>query len=268
MTGFVIAIPSYRRQNVLVKCTLAYLRDCGVPDDMIHIFVVSEEEDSYKMAVAASGGGNYSFHIGPVGLDKMRNFITDFFPEGTNILSMDDDIRYLVYMEEDRSVTDKKSCRRYPLFRLSGADFLSWAETAFAALALSQPPTKLFGVYPIRNGYFMKTLPYVTFDLRFCVGSIWGCINDHKLRVTIEEKEDYERTLICFDIYGSVMRYNHIAPVTSYYTTPGGMQCASSKNRIEESRKSCEYLTHKFPHLCKLGRIKKNSGIHEISLTR
>ena len=49
----------------------------------------------------------------------------------------------------------------------------------------------LFGIYPIKNGYFMKDLPEKTIDLRFCVGTFWGCINNHNIQINIEEKEDF-----------------------------------------------------------------------------
>jgi hypothetical protein len=262
--GFVIAIPSYKRPHTLVQNTLAYLKDCGVPNELIHIFLVDGDCAEYGNAI---GGQGYFVHYGPLGLHHMRNYITDFFPEGTKILHIDDDIRYMVYMEEDLTVTNKKSCRRYPLKRLMGPEFLSWVESAFNALEMSDPNTKLFGIYPLRNGYFMKSLPWISTDLRFCVGSVWGCINDKRIRITIQEKEDYERTLLVFELFGSVLRYNHIAPVTSYYTTPGGMQ-SQNIDRIEASKVSCSYLLERFPDLCKLGKRKKSSGIHEIDLIR
>lgn len=250
----IFVIPSYDRPHILKQRTLSYLERCGVDDESIHIFIVDDprQKDIYGRVL-----GDRKYHIhdgGPLGLHMMRNYITKTFLEGTHILSMDDDIRHLVYKTD----TDA-------LAKLEGPEFLSWAEGAFSALELSD--TKLFGVYPIRNAYFMKDLPYVTTNLRFCVGACWGCINDHRVIVSIEEKEDYERTMICYKLFNSVLRYNHVAPVTSYYTTPGGMQ-SRLKDRIEESQRSCAYLVATFPGLCKLGRVKKTTGIHEIVLTR
>jgi hypothetical protein len=147
---------------------------------------------------------------------------------------MDDDIKDIVCMVENTTIANTKSAARYNLSPLSGAEFRSWTESAFHALELSR--TKLFGVYPVKNGYFMKDLPYVTEDLRFCVGTCWGVINDHRIHVTLEEKEDYERTLMCFSLYGSVLRYNHISPVTTYYRTAGGMQSRETDRPVESAR--------------------------------
>lgn len=268
MNDFVIAIPSYRRPSIIVSHTLAYLKECGIPNDIIHVFIVDDEEEvaTYQHTLRDKIG--IHIHKGPVGLCNMRNFITDFFPDGKRILHMDDDIKYLVFMEEDLSVGDRKSAKRYPLYTLGAGEFQSWVEGAFSALDISSPQTRLFGIYPIRNGYFMKTLPYVSTDLRFCVGCVWGCVNDKRIRLTLEEKEDYERTLICWQLYGSVIRYNHIAPVTAYYITPGGMQTQGANHRIERSRESCELLIRKFPELCVPGRTKKTTGIPEVKLVR
>lgn len=250
----IIVIPSYDRPDILKKRTLAYLEACGIHDETIHIFIV---DDSRQKAMYRDILNGRRYHIndgGPLGLHKMRNYITKTFPEGTHILSMDDDIQHLVYKTESDQ-----------LAKLEGVEFLSWAEAAFSTLELSD--TKMFGIYPIRNAYFMKDLPYVTTNLRFCVGTCWGYINDHRVLVSIEEKEDYERTMICYQLFHSILRYNHIAPVTSYYTTPGGMQ-SRQNDRIKESQKSCAFLVATFPELCKLGRVKKSTGIHEIILRR
>jgi hypothetical protein len=165
-------------------------------------------------------------------------------------------------MEEDATILDTKSAKRYPLTHFKDESFLSWAESAFAALTLGS--ARMFGVYPVKNGYFMKDLPYMTTDLRFCVGTLWGCINDKNIMLTIEEKEDFERTLLSYEKHGTIHRYNHIAPMTSFYRTPGGMQ-SRGKDRASASKDSCEYLIQRFPTLCKFHRVKK-SGIHEVKL--
>lgn len=228
---------------------------------MIHVFIVNDDDEicSYK-PIAEKHGIN--LYIGPLGLHHMRNFITGFFPQGCRILNMDDDIKKIVYMEEDTTVIDVKSSKRYPVYELTGTELVSWIEGAFATLELGQ--AHMFGVYPVRNGYFMKDMPYMTTDLRFCVGTMWGCLNDHDIRINIEEKEDFERTLLQYVKYGSVHRYNHIAPVTSYYVTPGGMQ-SRSMDRSAASKDSCEYLVCTFPKYCKKNRMKKN-GIYEVKL--
>lgn len=265
---FVIAVPSYRRSSIIKTHTLAYLQECGIANDSIHVFIVDDPEEVATYSASLRDKHGIHIHRGPVGLHNMRNFITDFFSDGQRVLHMDDDVKYMVFMEEDSSVANKKSAKRYPLHPFRAGELLSWIDGAFAALEISEPPTKMFGVYPIRNGYFMKTLPYVSTDLRFCVGCVWGCINDKRIRVSIEEKEDFERTMRCYELFGSVLRYNHIAPVTSYYVTGGGMQTHGSQKRINDAQLSCDYLVQRFPELCTYGRTKKTTGIAEVKLIR
>lgn len=260
---FHIAIPSYKRADTLETHTLAFCLKSGINPSRIHIFVVDDKEEIASYA-PLTDKYNVKVHTGPLGLHHMRNFITDFFPEGEHILQMDDDVKNLYMMEEDKSVQNVNSCKRYPLSELSGMYFMSWVECAFSTLLLSN--ARMFGTYPVKNGFFMKDLPYMSENLRFCVGTIWGCINDKSIRINIEEKEDFERTILFYRKYGSVHRYNHIAPKTTYFITRGGMQ-SRGIDRRESSNASCVYLVNAYPAYCKFHRVKKN-GIHEIKLLR
>jgi hypothetical protein len=265
MSDYVIAIPTYQRSHILKTCTLQFCVDMSIPLCKVHVFVAQADPEMNQYLLLKSIHPDINIHTdGPIGLHLMRNHITNFFEEGTFLLCMDDDIKRLVYMEEDPLVEDKKSCQRYKLIPHTTETFHSWVEAAFATLTLGD--ARLFGIYPVRNGYFMKDLPYLTTDLRFCVGAFWGCINDRSIVLQIEEKEDFERTLLQFEKYGSVHRYNHVAPVTNYYSTSGGMQ-ARPKDRRDESHSSCEYLVERFPSLCKRHRTK-SSGICEIKLLK
>lgn len=248
--SFVVAIPSYRRADILSTHTLSLCIECGVDPSQIHVFIVDDpqEECSY---IQSTKNLKIHIHKGPLGLHNMRNFITDFFEDGQRILCMDDDIRGMVYMDEYLTLQD-----------FTGTMFCSWVESAFDALTLGK--ARLFGVYPVKNSYFMKDLDYATEDLRFCVGTLWGCINDKSIRIVTEEKEDFERTILYYQKYGSVLRYNHIAPKTSFYTTKGGMQSRGVDRRVT-SEMACRYLLSTYPVYCKPYRIKKN-GIHEVRL--
>ena len=111
----------------------------------------------------------------------------------------------------------------------------------------------------------------VTTDLRFIVGPFWGMINRHRkdLQLTINEKENSERTLQNWVIDGSVLRFNNIGIETKYYKNKGGMQNNSTdpNYRKEEALKSAHYLHNKYPTLTKLN-LSKKSGIPEIKLLR
>ena len=251
----IFVIPSLSRIAILKNKSLHVLRD--VPKSEIYIFVVKEEYEEYRNSIEPS----INVIIGPLGLHHMRNFIRLYFPEGTKMVCMDDDISQLCVMKENLLIEDKKTAARYPLYPLNNLEFLDDAFETLEATGL-----KFFGIYPVKNGYFMKTLPYKSTDLRFCVGTFWGCINDHSadLMLNIEEKEDFERTLLYYKRDNGVLRFNTICADTKYYKEKGGLQ-SRGMDRKETSKTSCTYLIATFPEYCKLYTAKK-SGIHEVRL--
>lgn len=228
--------------------------------DTVHVFLVDDESERDAYTYLLPLGVNV--HYGPIGLHHMRNHIHRYFPVGTHMVCMDDDIEDLVYMQEDHSVCDRKSAKRYPLSSYPPQAVNTWLQTTFAWMEANS--IHLFGIYAVKNGYFMKSLPDITTDLRFCVGSFWGCINTHTLCVSIEEKEDVERTLKAYVQDHGVLRFNHIAPVTRYYKTKGGMQ-ARGVDRLHAAQESAQKLVATFSDLCSLCTSKK-SGVHEVKL--
>ena len=258
------AIPSYKRSSLLPSKTLAMISRFQVPMQNVYVFIVQEDENDYQQSLSSYISQGLHLEIGPLGLHHMRNYIRLFFPEGCDLIQMDDDIEDLYVMEEDPTIENEKSCKRYPLRILSIEEFHTMIQSAFTYLREHQ--FHLFGIYPVRNGYFMKDLAEITKDLRFCVGVFWGCINQHhsNLMLELEEKEDVERTLRYYVQDQGVMRFNRIVPKTNYYKTLGGMQ-ARPYSRLESSKISCDYLLTHFKPYCKLYTSKK-SGIYEIRL--
>lgn len=249
----IFVIPSLSRIDTLKSKSLKVLRD--VPQNQIYIFVVKEEYETYRKNIDPL----INVVIGPLGLHHMRNFISLYFPEGTKMVCLDDDIAQLCIMKENVLIEDKKTAARYPLYPLTDLTFL---DDAFKTL--EETGLKFFGIYPVKNGYFMKTLPYKSTDLRFCVGTFWGCINSHDLTLHIEEKEDFERTLLYYKRDKGVLRFNTICADTKYYKEKGGLQ-SRGLDRVATSKVSCTYLIATFPEYCKLYTSKK-SGIHEVRL--
>lgn len=261
MSDYVVAIPSYERSDRLRTHTLQVLARANIPHHRIYIFIADVPDDRQAKAYHSFKGDGYHVVKGPLGLHRMRNFIHQYFPEGQHILCMDDDIEHIVEMIEDPTVQDRKSCKRYPL-HVMDERLDVWAQSAFDRL--HEEHASLFGIYPVKNGYFMKSMPAMTTDLRFCVGAVWGMINRQACQLHLEEKEDFERTLWCYQRDRKILRWNHIAPVTRYYKTEGGMQ-AAGVNRLDAAQKSCQALLRMYPQWCKLYTSKK-SGVYEVRL--
>lgn len=263
MTSDIIyVIPSYKRPNILRDKTLTMLFRYGVLPHDIYVFIADTLEEKESYSYLRQEGVHIRY--GPIGLCNMRNHIVATFPPETCMVCIDDDISELVYMKEDTTFENKKSAQRYPLLPYPAHHFGEWMKHTFQFM--KKHNIHLFGIYPVKNGYFMKSLDSVTTDLKFCVGAFWGCILDPNIILTLEEKEDVQRTLLNFQKYGKVLRYNHVAPVTTYYKTKGGMQ-ALGTDRHSAARESARQLVATFPDLCKIYEGKK-SGVMEVRLRK
>jgi hypothetical protein len=244
---WVIAIPSYKRAETLRDKTLAVLKHYKIAPEKIHVFVANKQEyDTYKATLDPHSYGH--MHIAEPGMAAVRNFITRFFPVGKPIFNMDDDIRGFIEYSADAKRNER------PLRSLSDAIANGFAEARKTGY-------RLFGFYPVANGYFMKAGH--TTDLRYIIGSVWGILNPGPvLTVTIDDKEDYLRSVIMYVLDGGVLRFNGIAPQSAYYKEPGGMQEERTMRRIEGSAKA---MVAAFPDLVKINLTKK-SGMPEVRL--
>lgn len=239
---FVIAIPSYKRHITLKNKTLALLSRCNIPKDIIYIFVANSEE--YKLY-------NETFPeypniiIGEPGMCKIRNFMTNYFPENQKILYIDDDISDFIEIN-----VFGKAKKEYNLLSIIREGFHE-CETKNC---------NLFGIYPVSNAFFMGMS--TTFDIRYIVGCFYGVINKKNILVSLDDKEDYERTILFYLRDGGVVRINRFSPITNYYSEKGGMMETRTLERVHNSAVE---LCNRYPNLAKLNTGKK-SGKTEIIL--
>jgi len=282
--SYVIAIPSYQRHSILEQKTLSMLNRYHIPKKKIHVFVANQTEKKvYQDTIDPELYGHLV--IGKKGLRNQRNFITKYFPVGQQILHLDDDISELKLLsnktmnhsdvikipQTHRKTTKKKGSvhrKKYTQsyrkknFLKPLTDLHKFTTKAFQTL--KEKKLNLWGIYPINNPYFMTQ--QITTDLRLIVGPVWGSINRHDsdLTLTLDEKEDVERTLQYYKKDHGVLRFNNVSAVTTYYKTPGGMQ-AHQRNRKKDALESAIYLNKKYPTLTKL-YLEKKSGYAEVKL--
>lgn len=244
---YCIAIPSYKRADILNEQTLKCLHQHGIPREKINIFVVEDDYVEYHNKL------NREYYnkliIGVEGLIKQREFIENYFDIGTHIVSMDDDIKAI-----DLSLSEFHNLNTF-------------LEQAFEELQTKN--AFIWGVYPVFNPFFRKTKPHVSIELKYIVGAFYGFINRrlNQLRITIDNdnKEDVERSIKYFINDGIVLRYNKIGFETKYYGTDGGGM-GRFNDRLEPMKASAIYLQKKYPYLCKL-KIRK-SGMYEVELKK
>lgn len=247
-SDYVVAIPSYKRAETLRDKTLMVLHKYGIEPSRIHVFVANDDEEkSYRMTLKE---GTYGKIIkGIVGMGAIRNFISDYYPIGKKIVNIDDDIKG--FLEFDGSVRRHEK----PLVSLK-----KLIERGFKEC--EKTGSRLWGVYAVANGFFMKDK--VSTDLKYVIGSFWGCINPgtKEIKITLDDKEDYLRSILYYKADGAVVRLNMYAPISAYYKEPGGMQEERTKERIE---KSARWLVKEYPDYATLNPNKK-SGYMEVRL--
>jgi len=265
---YVIAIPSYKRSDIIQTHTLAVLNRHKIKPEFITIFVANQEEyDIYKSTLPSFLYNNIV--IGQLGLKNQRNFISEYYPGGKYIVEMDDDIKSIMQLvvkrkNESMKIRQKsqKSTTTIKKTVKPIEDLDAFIRRAFEMCTESN--IFLWGVYPLVNPHFMTYK--ITTDLRFIVGPMWGMINRHRkdLQLTVDEKENSERTLQFWTADGAVLRFNNVGIETKYYKNKGGMQ-DEGKNRKEEALKSVYYLNKMYPNLTKIS-LKKKSGMPEIKM--
>jgi hypothetical protein len=231
-----IAIPSYKRAETIRKKTLKYLlEDCLISKEKIDVFVADEEELKDYSYLKDEG---IRVIVGLPTLKAQRNFITSYYDSGKFILNMDDDIEGIYQKMDDKSYVLLK--RLDKLIELGFNNCI-------------KHKTKLWGINAVLNPFFMKE--NVSTNLKYIVGCFWGQIIDKNpdLSITLEDKEDYERTIKYFDTFGKLVRLNWIAPKTNYYGESGGMQETRTEKRVTDS---AVYLATKYPQYCSMNPNK------------
>lgn len=252
--SFEIVIPSARRAVSLCAKTLPLLQRLGVEAEQITLVVPSEAEAATYAEAGTDGRVGRTvvvphdpehatledIGVRPHTLGVARNAIVEMFPAGTRILQMDDD---LTAFEMWRSPTELA-----PVERL--------APVAEAAFDLADDANvSLWGVYAVRNPYFMKDRAQV--GLSYIVGCMYGITirgGEHE-RVVLDDKEDFERSIRYAEAQGGVLRFDNLTVATTYYKGDGGLQASRTAARVDAGAR---WLVREFPDFCALNVSKKS----------
>jgi len=227
---FEIAIPSYQRAKKLKESTLAYLESQGIPKEKITIFVKNAEE---RLAYAEEISGVQLVICNTKNLSEKKSFINKYYPLGTRVVSMDDDIQK-VYFLQDNQPLHSFIVR---MFDLLGAEKCS-----------------VWGIYPVHtsNLYYLKDR--VAIGLNFLIGQLYGYINTGVVYPSeLYVKSDKWLSLNQYVLEGKTLRYEGAVCKTKNFG-PGGLTDYRATQSVEDNAK---YLVSLFPTLTKF-QIKKN----------
>lgn len=243
-----IAIPTHRRAKTLVDKTLALLKRTGADMSTVTLFVSDEKDlEDYThipLKIVLTGARNV--------VEKF-NYIHNFYPVGTEVVVLEDDIEDLVYGE---GTNEKQEFTDFPMMCQIGFSHIKGGG--------------IWGVVPHHNTFFMKKR--VKDDFCLVVAHCFGFIStqDERLMVTQLTKSDYERSILYYIMYGRTVRIDFVGVKTKSYTAEGGMQSDYTQiKRYAIEKECCTYLVKRYPHLVQKNVKKTESSMFpELTLKR
>ena len=233
--NFQIAIPSYQRVKKLQNQTLTYLRSQSIDWSKVTIFLKDEEE---LLSYSKDLSGLRLVVCNTKSLAEKRSFIRRYYPANEPILSMDDDIKNLLFLNPDLELVPFVN-RMFALCKQEGAT--------------------LWGIYPTYATNMFYNKERVAIGLQFINGCFYGFLNDPTIQYPTElfqsGQEDVWLSLYLYNRDKVVLRYEGASPYTWNFGE-GGLTEARKKYG-SEIETSYRYLAEKFSSYCSF-KIKKN----------
>lgn len=167
-------------------------------------------------------------------VSEARNNILDYFPAGTRVVMMDDDISDIVDANGLSAFDDASSLKAFFNKAFTMCEFLG---------------TTLWGMYPTPNSYYMSKRPELV-TRALIIGTVMGVIVENGVRFDPEMtlKEDLDFTCKILKLHGKIVRFDRYAPV-HLTQSPGG--CYAWWKKSDENARMCKLLLEKHPDLLK-----------------
>lgn len=268
---FVICIPSYHRSQSIKQNTLKTLDDCGIPHNLIKVFVSREEIPTYRESLPA----DIEIIEGALGCIENRAKIREHYPEGQNIVYMDDDIKgiYSVCDMTDEHAT----CYKYSKANLKTESYIKQIPIPNlkkffldAFQIMKKEGAHLAGIYPVANGFFCSH-KYTT-DLRYFCGFFYLEINVKDFALEGDQySEDFERSCVAYKRDGKVIRFEYVCAKTDFYKgsgdngTPGGLV---ESRTVELSRQAVVKLQRMYPSMLRIVEPTKNNRFWNLKILK
>ncbi|CAJ1408394.1 unnamed protein product [Effrenium voratum] len=249
-----VVVPTYRRwlstQEVtrkkrfqtssrpfILEHTLAFLSREGVPKQKVTLFVANEEEEQeYRKAIQESEWAEVRIQVSLPGIRDSRNFIYKFFPAGTYVVSLDDDMEGIQWKIREGSKIS--ACMEL----LPPGAFIKIIYDAYQRM--QDVGGYLWGLSTCQNPHFIS-LDDVSTRNGLVNGYLHGfiCRPDAAhdlLRRLPDAVEDAEFSVRHFAKDRVVLRYRMYAGMTSPYSNGGGLQ-SKFNARAGDVRKTEEW---------------------------
>lgn len=248
MIDYQIAIPTYKRKQVIKDKTLSVLAKYKIPTDRVTLFVADEEEkQAYQQSLINHVYGQ-NIVVGVPTIGAQRNFIERYYPEGTYLMMFDDDIDEVQVRLDEKTLVPVTDLEKEII------------EFGFNQCIENKAFT--FGIYAASNPYFMQDRVYT--KLCYIIASMFGVIvqhDDYLNRIT-NHGEDYEYSLRQYTKHGKLCRLDNYTVKSNYYKEAGGLQTIRTKEYVRES---IQTIANLFPDLCSM-YIRQTTGHAELKL--
>jgi len=235
-----ICIPTYNRFNVE---TFKILSAFQSKDIYLFINNYPEEQkeemiEKYRKNIPTGFEDINIVFLLTKGIGNARQAVLDYFPKGTELVMLDDDIDSFWKLGIS---TDKL---KKNLISMTSLEIKEFFEDAFRICRKNN--TCLFGIYPVLNPFYMdnKINPK-----GFVIGTVSGIItNDLKYNQEYVPKEDYEYTIKNILKFKKVVRFDNVTVKAGHYSNEGGV-CEQRKKNPEIEARACDLLLFNYPQL-------------------
>jgi hypothetical protein len=219
----------------------------------VTVFVAN---DSEKEAYSRVLGDKWRVVTGVPKLFPQRLWYnTNYYPKGTRILNLDDDICSLKVLSGDKLAPYTGTIDRL-------------AEIGFGLC--EKHGAKLWGIYPVENAFYLSN--QASIGLRYICGIFHGTYAGDKIvtnpkRSQLSSGEDFVNSIRGFIDYGKVVRLDWICPETKYFAE-GGIDAEladqGQKDRQIDHTRALKGICVRYSELAKL--VTKPDGTVNIRL--
>ena len=238
-----VAIPSYKRPEAIKKYTLKYLESTNVPKGSITIFVSNQaEKGDYE---SANPGYSVVVAKGANTLGTKRKFISLYYPEGTPVVSFDDDVSKVEKLVLDKSLEGTTKPLSHPCHLEVVSNLDEFIREGFELAEIEK--VKIWGCYPVANKGFLH--PKITVGLKFIMGHFFGFYaGDPIAGFDADPKDDIYTTLWHYNTYGGTLRFDNYLVKSKAHLGSGG-NCEDLQAKLELNNKTVERICADFPGL-------------------
>tara|TARA_R110001592_G_scaffold2489_5_gene14642 strand:+ start:113 stop:877 length:765 start_codon:yes stop_codon:yes gene_type:complete len=214
-----IAIPSHNRYEIIQTHTLPLLQKYNF--DFVDVFVfVSKSQLSKYLEIQKRWG--FNLVEGKEGILNQRNYIIEYFEEGEQIIEIDDDVIDIIDLSTMKPIDDLK-------------------------IFIGSMFEKTNGLWGINGAVNIRSFRKSAFGSYFICNAFCGYTNDKSIKLSLQEKEDYERCAIYLDKNKQIYKNRQFAIKTKYWKNAGGIDY-DFETRKKVNNECANILQDRYPH--------------------